>query len=76
MAKKSIKTSITNSKPTPVATKFAVSYIRVSTKAQTKEDKSGIERQEQDYLNWLERNTEYINLDGLQKILEIKLITF
>ena len=66
MAKKSIKTSITNIKVTQVATKFAVSYIRVSTKAQTKEDKSGIERQEQDYLNWLERNTDYMNLDGFE----------
>ena len=64
MAKTSIKTSITNSKAIPVETKFAVSYIRVSTKAQTKEDKSGIKRQEQDYLNWLERNPDYKNLDG------------
>ena len=44
MEKKSNKTSITNSKATQGATKFAVSYIRVSTKAQTKEEKSGIER--------------------------------
>ena len=64
MAKTFIKTSITNSKAIPVETKFAVSYIRVSTKAQTKEDKSGIKRQEQDYLNWLERNPDYKNLDG------------
>ena len=40
MAKTFIKTSITNSKAIPVETKFAVSYIRVSTKAQTKEDNS------------------------------------
>ena len=58
MPKKSIKTSITNSKVTQVATKFTVSYIRVSTNAQTKEDKSGIEKQAQDYLNWLERNSD------------------
>ena len=50
----------------PVATKFAVSYIRVSTKSQTKEDKSGIKRQEHDYLNWLERNPDYKNLEGLE----------
>ena len=66
MEKKSNKTSITNSKATQGATKFAVSYIRVSTKAQTKEGKSGIERQEKDYLNWLERNPEYKNLDGFE----------
>ena len=66
MVKTSIKTSITNSKAIPVATKFSVSYVRVSTKAQTKEDKSGIERQEQDYLNWLERNPNYRNLDGFE----------
>jgi len=50
MAETSAKTSITNSEVTPVATKFAVSYIRVSTKAQTREDKSGVERQVQDYI--------------------------
>ena len=66
MAKKSIKTSITNSKGTQFAIKFAVSYIQVSTKLQTKEDKYGIERQEQDYLNWFERNTDYLNLDGFE----------
>ena len=46
-----VKTSIKNSKAIPVATKISVSYVRESTKAQTKEDKSGIEKQEQDYLN-------------------------
>lgn len=66
MDEKSIKSSITNSKATQIATKFAVSYIRVSTKAQTKEEKSGIERQEKDYLNWLEKNQEYKNLDGFE----------
>ena len=66
MAKTFTKTSITNSEVTPVATKFAVSYIRVSTKAQTGEDKSGIQRQEQDYLNWLESHPDYENLDGFE----------
>ena len=64
MVETSTKTSITNSNATSVATKYAVSYIRVSTKAQTKEDKSGIERQEQDYLDWLRNHPEYKNLDG------------
>ena len=63
MVKTSLKTSLTNSRPIPVATKFSVSYVLVSTKAQIKEDKSRIERQEQDYLNWLERNPNYNNLD-------------
>ena len=66
MVETSTKTSITNSKAISVATKFAVSYIRVSTKAQTKEDKSGIERQEQDYLDWLRNHPEYKNLDGFE----------
>ena len=48
-----------------VETKFAVSYIRVSTKTKTKEYKSGINQQEQDYLNWLERYPDYKNLNGL-----------
>ena len=46
-----IKTSILNSKVISVSTKFSVSYIRVSTKEQRKENKSGIKRQEQNYLN-------------------------
>ncbi len=66
MAETTTKTSITNSEVTPVATKFSVSYIRVSTKAQTTENKSGIERQEQDYLNWLESHPDYENLDGFE----------
>ena len=66
MAETFTRTSITNSKVTTVATKFSVSYIRVSTKAQTGEDKSGAERQEKDYLNWLESHPEYENLDGFE----------
>ena len=66
MAETSTRTSITNSEVTPVATKFDVSYIRVSTKAQTGEDKSGAERQEQDYFNWLKSHQEYENLDGFE----------
>ena len=66
MAETATKTSISNSKVTTVATKFSVSYIRVSTKAQTGEDKSGAERQEQDYLNWLRDHPIYKNLDGFE----------
>ena len=44
MAETATKTSISKSKVTPVSTKFSISYIRVSTKEQTKENKSGIVR--------------------------------
>ena len=66
MAETFTRTSITNSEVTPVATKFAVSYIRVSTKAQTGEDKSGVERQVQDYIDWLRDHPLYKNLDGFE----------
>ena len=66
MAETFTKTSITNGEATPVATKFAVSYIRVSTKAQTGEDKSGVERQVQDYIDWLRDHPLYKNLDGIE----------
>ena len=66
MAETFTKTSITNGEATPVATKFAVSYIRVSTKAQTGEDKSGVERQVQDYIDWLRDHPQYKNLDGFE----------
>ena len=66
MAETFTRTSITNSEVTPVATKFAVSYIRVSTKAQIGEDKSGVERQVQDYIDWLRDHPLYKNLDGIE----------
>ena len=66
MGETPVKTSITNSEVTPVATKFAVSYIRVSTKAQTGEDKSGVERQVKDYIDWLRDHPLYKNLDGFE----------
>ncbi len=59
------KPSITKSEATPVATKFAVSYVRVSSAKQTKEDRSGLRRQERDYERWLQKHPEYTNLDGL-----------
>ena len=73
MVKTSIKTSITNSKAIPVATKFSVSYVRVSTKAQTKEDKSGIERQEQDYLNFFFSNYLYLPQEISYPLLQLSL---
>ena len=60
------KPSITKSKATPVATKFAVSYVRVSSAKQSTDDKSGLRRQERDYVRWLQKNPEYTNLDGLE----------
>ena len=66
MAETATKTSISNSKVTTVATKFSVSCIRVSTKTQIGEDKSGAERQEQDFLNWLRDHPIYKNLDGFE----------
>ena len=45
--------------------KFSVSYIRVSTQAQTLEGKSGIDRQDDEYIQWLATHTNYRNLDGV-----------
>ena len=42
-----------------VLVKFAVSYTRVSTVKQTKEVKTGINRQEKAWLRWLEEHHEY-----------------
>ena len=61
-----VKTSNSKVKATSIAVKFAVSYVRVSTVKQTKEDKTGIRRQEKDYQRWLKLHPEYKNLDGLE----------
>ena len=45
--------------------KFAVSYIRVSTEKQTLESASGIDRQEDEYTDWLLAHPEYENLEGV-----------
>ena len=66
MAVSSVKTSISKGKGNKVATKFSISYIRVSSLQQTKVDKSGIRRQEQEYIKWLEYHPEYKNLDGVE----------
>tara|TARA_X000000368_G_scaffold27631_1_gene20843 strand:- start:39 stop:557 length:519 start_codon:yes stop_codon:yes gene_type:complete len=57
-----VKTSISESEEI----KFAVSYIRVSTQQQTLENKSGIDRQGDEYIDWLATHPEYKNLDGVQ----------
>ena len=42
-----------------VETKFAVSYLRVSTAKQTKETKTGLNRQERSWNQWLEDHPDY-----------------
>ena len=42
-----------------VETKFAVSYLRVSTAKQTKESKTGLNRQERSWNQWLEDHPDY-----------------
>ncbi len=54
-----VKTSISKGKGKKIATKFSISYIRVYSLQQTKIDKSGIRRQEQQYIKWLEYHPEY-----------------
>ena len=66
MAVSSVKTSISKGKGNKLATKFSISYIRVSSLQQTKVDKSGIRRQEQEYIRWLDNHPEYKNLDGVE----------
>ena len=56
------KTSISKGKELVL---YAISYIRVSTQRQSELDKSGIRRQLQAYITWLENHPEYKNLDGL-----------
>ena len=65
MTQTPVITSISKGEATNIAVKFAVSYVRVSTVKQTKEDKTGIRRQEKDYQRWLKPHPEYKNLDGL-----------
>ena len=48
---------------------FSVSYIRVSTEKQTLESASGIDRQEDEYTDWLLAHPEYENLEAF--LLEI-----
>ena len=49
MAEATQKASITKGKESEITTKYSISYIRVSTKKQTKAEPSGIERQEEEY---------------------------
>ena len=49
MAEATQKASITKGKQSEITIKYSISYIRVSTKKQTKAEASGIERQEEEY---------------------------
>ena len=60
------KPSITNSEANNIKPfRFSVSYIRVSSSKQAKEQKTGVTRQERVYQQWLLEHPEYKNLDGL-----------
>ena len=45
--------------PAEVQTKYAVSYLRVSTAKQTKESKTGLSRQERAWIDWLANHPDY-----------------
>ena len=49
MTKATQKAYITKDKELEITIKYSISYIRVSTKKQTKAEASGIERQEEEY---------------------------
>ena len=59
-----VKTSISEGEEIFIETKYSISYTRVSSKKQTEESKSGLDRQDAEYIQWLARNTSYRNLDG------------
>ena len=59
------KPSMTKSEVNKIAVKFSVSYIRVSSAKQNKEEKTGIIRQEREYQKWLDKHSEYKNLNSL-----------
>ena len=59
-----IKTSVSESEENFIETKYSISYVRVSTKQQTEESKSGLKRQDDAYKQWLVANQNYKNLDG------------
>ena len=54
MAEATQKASITKGKESEITTKYSISYIRVSTKRQTKAKASGIERQEEEFSKRIE----------------------
>jgi len=59
-----VKTSISEGEEKFIETKYSISYVRVSTKKQSEESKSGLKRQDEAYKHWLAANRNYKNLDG------------
>ena len=59
-----VKTSISEGEEKFIETKYSISYTGVSSKKQTEESKSGLDRQDAEYVHWLATNTSYRNLDG------------
>ena len=59
-----VKTSISEREEKFIEIKYSISYTRVSSKKQTEESKSGLDRQDAEYVHWLATNTSYRNLDG------------
>ena len=59
MTQTPVITSISKGEATNIAVKFAVSFVRVSTVKQTKEEMTGIWRQEKDYQRWLKPYPAY-----------------
>ena len=51
-----IKTSVSDSEENLIEAKYSISYVRVSTKQQTEESKSGLKRQDDAYKHWLAAN--------------------
>ena len=68
MAEATQKASITKGKESEITTKYSISYIRLSTKNQTKAEASGTKREEEEYQRWLYEHPEYKNLDGVEFI--------
>ena len=52
-------TKIIEDSEAEVLTKYAVSYLRVSTAKQTKESKTGVNRQERSWAEWLENHPDH-----------------
>ncbi len=55
----STPTKIIEDSPPEVLTKYAFSYLRVSTAKQTKESKTGLNRQERAWADWLANHPDH-----------------
>ena len=68
MAEATQKASITKGKETGIVTKYSISYIRVSTKKQTKSSTSGVVRQEDLYGVFQKFHPEYKSLNRTSQV--------